>query len=312
MVALSTNIVTRDKYQLQGHKLKAEILRHFYDASTGIYHLDKNLPIGGICQDVKAHAVTLGLLPNHVDDLEHLTDPGSALPRAFRGLGHWDVSNVSSPYATGFAVEALLSRDRGTEAVKLIERVWGPMADTASPNYSGGHWEAMMPDGTPHGHDTSLMHGWSTWPVSLMPRYLAGLHPIEPGWKSFCVAPVLAGLKEVKCTMETVVGAVGMELEVDEANGQGSLKVLAPYGVHAQLQSPLGWIIHGPQSIEGTGIWQKFFLSEASGDQDLISKDKLHEAVDLHESDTSPTERQIHDWPNRIRSLLSRFTAIRA
>jgi hypothetical protein len=312
IATLSMDTAKKNKYQLQAHKLKTNMLRHFYDPSSGVYHLDKNLPANGICQDVKAHAVTLDLLPHHADDLEHLTDSASDLPRAFRGLGHWDVANVASPYAAGYAVEALLSRDRGAEAVKLVERVWGPMADTKSPNYSGGHWEAMKPDGTPHGHDTSLMHGWSTWPVSLMPRYLAGLQPIEPGWKSFSIAPVLAGLTEIKCTLATVAGSIGVELEVDEANGHGALKVLAPYGVRARLQSPQGWVIQGPEYIEGTGVWQEFLLSETSSEKDLDTREIVHSTVVPPESPSRAKERQEKSLSSKIRSLLSRFTALRA
>src|SRR5690242_7447405 len=209
MSTLSVDDTAKEKYLRRAHELKTNILQHFYNPITGVYQLDKSLPASGICQDVKAHALTLDLLPDHTNDLEQLTDPGFGLPRAFRGLGHWDVANVVSPYACGYAVEALFSRNRGTEAVDLIKRVWGPMADTSSPNYSGGHWEALKSSGTPHGHDTSLIHGWSTWPVSLLPRYLAGLEPLEPGWKSFRIAPVLAGLTRIKCVLATVAGEIG-------------------------------------------------------------------------------------------------------
>ncbi|KAL1651649.1 hypothetical protein SLS61_005311 [Didymella pomorum] len=312
MAVLAHDPADVQKYQIKAHTLKSNILQHFYDSSTGIYHLDKNSSSSGICQDIKAHAMTMDLLPHHIDDVEHLTDQSSQLPRAFRGLGHWDVANVVSPYATGYAVEALFSRDRGTEAVKLIERVWGPMADNTSPNYSGGHWEAMKPDGTPHGHDTSLMHGWSTWPVSLMPRYLAGLQPIEPGWKSFSVAPVLAGLKEIECVLETVGGTVGVRLGIDELNGHGTLEVLAPHGVRARLQSPQGWIIKGPWMIEGSGVWQKSSLSEATNCQDAASKETTLRKTASPELSAYSRERQESSLSSKFRMLLSRFTAIRA
>ncbi|KAJ4355272.1 hypothetical protein N0V95_003102 [Ascochyta clinopodiicola] len=312
MATLSTDAANQNKYSLQAYDLKVNMLRHFYDTSTGVYHLDRSLPASGICQDVKAHAITLDLLPYHCNDLDHLIDSNSGLPRAFRGLGHWDVANVSSPYATGFAVEALFSRDRGTEALKLLERVWGPMADPASPNYSGGHWEAMKPDGIPHGHDTSLMHGWSTWPVSLMPRYLAGLQPTTPGWKTFSIAPVLAGLTNVKCVLETVAGTVGVDLDIDEAHSHGALKVLAPYGVRAQLHSPQGWVIQGPETIEGTGEWQKFFLSEAGGDSILETKSASMQFEAIPTSAFPVQDRQGSNLPSKIRSLFSRFTSIRA
>lgn len=311
MVELASSSANKQKYQQHALELKANMLRHFYDHSTGIYHLDKSLPLSGICQDVKAHAITLDLLPHHADDLEHLTDPESELPRAFLGLGHWDVANVASPYATGYAVEALFFRDRGAEAVKLLERVWGPMANATSPNYSGGHWEAMKPDGTPYGHDTSLVHGWSTWPVSLMPRYLAGLQPIEPGWKFFNVAPVLAGLTAINCVLETVSGSVGVELEIDEMSGQGVLRILAPCGSHAQVTAPQGWIVQSPRVIEGTGEWQAFSMFEVSSDQaPTVKESALHAAATLDFSVKSG-ERQVRNLPNGIRSMFSRFFSIR-
>ncbi|USP79386.1 hypothetical protein yc1106_06660 [Curvularia clavata] len=223
MSIMSDDPEAKQKYLSEAKKLKVEMLNRFYDASTGVYRLGEHLPSDGICQDNKAHAVTMGLLPSHINDLEHLTDPQSQLPRAFRGLAHWSAADVVSPYATGFAVEALFSRDQGVEALRLIERVWGPMADTSDPNYSGGHWEAMKTDGTPYGHDTSLMHGWSTWPVSLLPRYLAGLQPTKPGWTSFRVAPVLAGLERISCTVATVAGNIGVEIEIDEAEGHDAV-----------------------------------------------------------------------------------------
>ncbi|KAH6629331.1 Six-hairpin glycosidase-like protein [Boeremia exigua] len=311
MSVLAIDTLTRDRYLLQVQKLKTSMLRHFYEPSTSTYRLDKSLPVDGICQDVKAHAMTLDLLPYHANDLEHLIDSGSPLPRAFRGLGHWDTANVVSPYASGYAVEALFTRDKGAEAIKLIERVWGPMADSAGPNYSGGHWEAMKPDGTPHGHDTSLIHGWSTWPVSLLPRYLAGLQPLEPGWKSFSVAPVLAGLTEIKCTLATVAGRIGVEIDLDQPNGHGALKVLAPYGVRVKLQSPQGWVIQGPESVEGTGVWQHFFLSEIHGDLNLNDQQPVSQAFPVPEPPSNTHVRQHIALPGRIRSLLSRFTAIR-
>ncbi|KAJ8112278.1 hypothetical protein OPT61_g5315 [Boeremia exigua] len=312
MSILTVDTATREKYVMQAHKLKINMLRHFYDPITGIYRLDKSLPVSGVCQDVKAHAMTLDIIPPHSRDLEQLTDPDSGYPRAFRGLGHWDVANVVSPYASGYAVEALFARDRGVEAVRLIERVWGPMADTTNPNYSGGHWEALKIDGTPHGHDTSLMHGWSTWPVSLMPQYLAGLQPLEPGWKRISVAPILADLTEIKCTLNTVAGIIGVEIDIDQAEGHGTLRIMAPYGIRVCLQSPQGWIIQGPDSTEGTGLWQSFFMSEASKEEVVQLHEQGPHALPFSEALPERGLRRTSTFSNKIRSLLSRFTAISA
>jgi hypothetical protein len=145
-----------------------------------------------------------------------------------------------------------------------------------------------------------------------MPRYLAGLQPIEPGWKSFSVTPVLAGLTEIKCTLQTVAGLIGVELDIDELHSHGAIKLLAPYGVRAQLKPPQGWSIHGPEYIEGTGVWQKFFLSETGENTSCDTKEQRHDALLQPQPSASARERQKSSLPERIRSLFSRLTAIRA
>ena len=85
------------------------MLRHFYASSAGVYSLGQSLSINDIYQDANAHVVVLGLLPSHTNNLDHLADSTSQLPRAFRGFVHWSAANVVSPYATSFAAHALLS-----------------------------------------------------------------------------------------------------------------------------------------------------------------------------------------------------------
>ena len=131
----------------------------------------------------------------------------------------------------------------GSSALDLVERVWGLMADPTNPNYSGGHWEAMKPDGTPIHDDTSLMHGWSTWPVYLLPRYLGGLEPIEPGWARWKCRPVLAGLESVEVRLSTPAGEINVNLLMEESRGTGQIIVTVPSRSAAEVFAPEGWII---------------------------------------------------------------------
>ncbi|KAI8245012.1 hypothetical protein K4K55_003636 [Colletotrichum sp. SAR 10_96] len=175
----------------------------------------------------------------------------STKPVAFKGLNHWDRTGVISPYATGFAVEALFSQQKGQEAIKLIESVWGPMADTSSPNYSGGHWEAMTAEGKPFYHDTSLMHAWSSWPVFLLPQYVAGVRPLEPGWTKIQVAPVLSGISSAHYQKETSSGRAEVDLNVDEGAGKIGVTLSLPPGVSAELLPPPGYMNEGDASLQG-------------------------------------------------------------
>lgn len=265
MAIMSIDTDSKSQYTRKAKDLKQHILDRFWDPCSRIFRLSNNLPSEGICQDVNAYAITTGLTSSLAKDVPYYADPKSGLPIAFHGLENWDTANVVSPYASGFSIEALFALNHGPAALRLIDSVWGAMADPDSANYSGGHWEAMKPNGTPLGHDTSLVHGWSTWPVFLLPRYLAGLYPIEPGWRVFGIAPILAGLDSVECTLETVVGAITIQLAFDESAGHGEIRLLAPVGVRAYIQSPEGWTLRGPDTIQGNGDWIVITLSKAAG-----------------------------------------------
>jgi hypothetical protein len=198
----------------------------------------------GVCQDINAYGITIGTSPFHPKAESILAAPSqSKLPLAFQGIERWEEKQVVSPYASGFAAEALFERNHGLSAVELIDRVWGTMADPLNPNYSGGHWEAMKPDGTPITYDTSLMHGWSTWPVYLLPRYLAGLEPFEPGWTRWRCKPILAGLESVDVELCTPSGTIKFSLRMKESRGTGQIVVTVPSGSVAEVFAPQGWTI---------------------------------------------------------------------
>jgi hypothetical protein len=198
----------------------------------------------GICQDINAYAITIGVSPFHSKSASILAVPkNSQLPPGFQGIERWDQKKVVSPYASGFAAEALFERNQGLAAIELIERVWGVMADETNPNYSGGHWEAMKPDGTPMADDTSLMHGWSTWPVYLLPRYLGGIEPLEPGWSRWMVKPVLVGLESVDVQLSTPSGRISIALRMYQDSGTGQISLKFPSGSVAEVFAPEGWTI---------------------------------------------------------------------
>lgn len=261
MISLTSDQNLQKVFLSKAETLKNNIREHFVDPASGTIRLSNALPKGGICQSTSAHALKLGL--SSTKSIDHLCcKPTQPLPVAFRDLAHWSRTHVVSPYATGFAVEALFECGEGRGAIDLLERVWGTMADKSSPNYSGGHWEALRPDGSPHSHDTSLIHGWSTWPVFLLPRYLAGLHPIEAGWKLFGVSPILVGLNHVDCTMETVAGTIKVEVNITDETGCGVIRLLAPAGTQAKLTAPAGWKLSSSPLLAGTGEWVECSLSK--------------------------------------------------
>ncbi|KAF5012008.1 hypothetical protein FDECE_1914 [Fusarium decemcellulare] len=253
MASISTDKEIELQYLSQAQRLKESLISVLWNRERGTMRPALSLAADGVFQDVNSYAATLGVSPEHPKAVEQIFSSSDSLPPAFRCLDKWDKFGVTSPYACGFALEALLNKNEGTKAMELLFKVWGTMADQDNPNYSGAHWEAMKTDGTPFNHDVSLAHGWSTWPVFLLPRYLAGVYPQEAGWKRIGVEPVLAGLETVEYSLETPQGHLRVGLYIEEQRNTGKMKLLVPKGCTAMVKAPKGWSLATGGVIQGDG-----------------------------------------------------------
>lgn len=237
LARMSVALNFSDCYAAEAAILKVAILQHLSRADGKSMKMSDVSP-QGICQDVDGYAITMGIMPS---DAITKDVASTDLPLAFQNIEHLEKVHIVSPYATGFAAEASFVSGNAHDAVSVIKRVWGVMADISSENYSGAHWEAMKPDGTPFAHDISLAHGWSTWPTFLLPKYLGGLTPLEAGWKRWSVKPVLAGLPAIDVSLKTVAGVVKVSLRVQEADGRGKFTVMIPRRTICEISAPKGW-----------------------------------------------------------------------
>ncbi|KAH7158374.1 hypothetical protein DER46DRAFT_558752 [Fusarium sp. MPI-SDFR-AT-0072] len=275
MASMSTDGEAVSQYSSQAANLKEALIRMLWNDDRGTMRPALSLDPGGVFQEVNAYAATLGVSPDHSKLVEGILPTSESLPSAFRGLDKWDKFGLTSPYASGFALEALFVKNEGIKARELLSQVWGAMADQDDPNYSGAHWEAMKTDGSPFNHDVSLAHGWSSWPVFLLPRYLAGVYPLEAGWKRIGVEPVLAGLEEVAYSLETPQGSFSVVVHVNEKQGQGSIKLSVPYGSTAVVKAPNGWSLENDGVIQGSGTDVSVKLSKQATLKTLSLQEKV-------------------------------------
>lgn len=242
MSQMSALLGVKDVFSIRAGDLKKSIISHLWNSEAGILRMTDAVSPNGICQDVNAYSTTLGISPSHPSTTQILAST-SQVPLAFQNMERWDKNKIISPYASGFAAEALFTQNEGVRAIQLIEKVWGAMSNPSNPNYSGGHWEAMAEDGSPVHDDTSLVHGWSSWPVFLLPKYLAGLEPLKPGWVKWKIQPVLAGLEAVDVQLSTPAGDIALSLHVKEEQGIGEINLDVPHGTTGEVHPPLGWQI---------------------------------------------------------------------
>lgn len=115
------------------------------------------------------------------------------------------------------------------------------MADLSSENDFGTHLEARKANGAPFGHDMSLVHGWSMWPIFLLPTYIRGVRGFEPSWTGWCVRLVLVELKTVGVRVQILRGRVDVGGKVKMGAGRGEMKIRLQIRSVCEASPPKGW-----------------------------------------------------------------------
>ena len=75
----------------------------------------------------------------------------------------------------------------------------------------------------------SLCHGWNAQVVDFLATYVAGIRPVEPGWKSISVRPNPCGLTRFRCVRATPLGPVEVRYE------GGKTEVTVPKGMKSSV-----------------------------------------------------------------------------
>lgn len=121
-------------------------------------------------------------------------------------------------------------------AIEEIHRLYGWMA-THDPMITD--WEGIGPGGGLYEQGyTSMAHGWSTGIVSLMSNYVLGVLPTSPGFETWDLKPIPAGIKWARGRVATPYGSIEVDWQTEGHNFM--LKVLVPKGTVASVTVPVG------------------------------------------------------------------------
>jgi hypothetical protein len=76
----------------------------------------------------------------------------------------------------------------------------------------------------------SLCHAWGANPVYLFGKYVLGVKPLTPGYKTYVVEPSLAGLKWIKGRVPTPQGNIEVYadkklMKIKSVEGEGILRL---------------------------------------------------------------------------------------
>ena len=128
----------------------------------------------------------------------------------------------ASPFTEKYLLEALCVMGREDLAMERIKLRYAPMLTDK--------WDTLW---ELYNDDTGTYnHGWNAGPLYILSKYVAGVRPTEPGWKSYEIAPSTA-LANYSCTVWTPNGNITVEkagnaLTIMAINGNGT--VVLPNG----------------------------------------------------------------------------------
>ncbi|ETP26152.1 hypothetical protein F441_01059, partial [Phytophthora nicotianae CJ01A1] len=134
------------------------------------------------------------------------------------------------------------------QAVFLLDNLWDAMI--SNENYrSGASWEYVAQSMEP-GNDlfTSLSHPWGGAPTYAFTNYVAGIRPVEFGFRRWIVNPLVSGLNvtSANATVNTPYGDLSAAWEL--VDSQLSVTITAPVGTDGTFEVA--------QPSSSTGIYE--------------------------------------------------------
>jgi hypothetical protein len=119
-------------------------------------------------------------------------------------------------YFLFFALDVLFEAGEGRAAIEVMRREWGRMAALGF---------RTCPES--HGWARSAAHGWSAAPAAYLPMRVLGIRPIEPGYRTFVVAPCPGDLVWARGSVATPHGPIHASWRRND-KGELDIACLAP------------------------------------------------------------------------------------
>ena len=143
-------------------------------------------------------------------------------------------TEYASPYMEKYVMEALFCMGHGDYAMERAKKRFGPMV---SNNYYTTLWEGWGIGSEGFGGGT-VNHAWSGGFMIVVARKLFGIEPVEPGFKTFRIAPVDGIFHDYSFSFESVAGQVAISHR--EKGNKITWKITIPAGTSAEVLLP-GW-----------------------------------------------------------------------
>ncbi len=137
-------------------------------------------------------------------------------------INNKDVPPITTPYFEFFELDAMCMLGDRKYMLDMLHSYWGGMIKLGAttiweqfdPNEEGAEHYRMY--GKPYGR--SLCHAWGASPIYLLGKYILGVKPTSPAYKTFDVAPSASGLTGIHGRVPLPCGYVDVEINGDEVS----------------------------------------------------------------------------------------------
>jgi len=157
--------------------------------------------------------------------------PQERIPRVVKYIKNKGL--VCSVYGAQFLLEALFKAGEADYAVGLMTssdtRSWLNMMKKVGSTITMEAWDPSLKP------NLDWNHAWGAAPANIIARYIAGIEPLEPGFKCFLVSPQIAGLDSFRYKLPVPQG--GINLSVKKASrGFSEIILNVPEGAEAEYR----------------------------------------------------------------------------
>ncbi len=216
---------SEDKYGKLSADLKQKIIDTFWSEQRNAFIHTRNN--GVLSQNVTRYTNMFAILFDYVDDNKKQLIKENVILND-------TILKITTPYMKFYELAALCEINEKEKVLQFVREYWGGMLNLGAttiweaydPTQEGDEHYAMY--GRPFGK--SLCHAWGANPVYLFGKYLLGVKPLAPGYKSYLVEPSLAGLQWIKGRVPTPHGNIEVYadkkiMKIKSVEGEGFLRL---------------------------------------------------------------------------------------
>jgi len=184
-------------------------------------------------------------------------------------------NGLVSPYYGNYVIQALCMTGHTTSAESVLRSYWGGMMAEGATTF----WELYDPywpkadfhehiyNGTTNPTQTSLCHGWSSGPTSMLTDWVLGVRPTGGGFKTVDIAPDLGDLTWAAGNVPTPRGPIHVRAQ-KTSNGL-TVNLTIPPGTTATVTVP-GRVVKSSPAVkiislpgQTNGLKTKLLLTKA-------------------------------------------------